>query len=109
MNPTRASQYRSTLRGCRAERSPNVRAASGFRLVRERLDIFAVLTPACFSLLFSVMAWPLRLSSQVTIGFTGEPARPIVDANGMPRSICVAWFAPIDSLSESRPTTPLSR
>jgi hypothetical protein len=42
----------------------------------------------------------LRFSSHgITIGFTGEPARPIVDANGMPRSMCVAWFSPIDSLS----------
>ena len=35
----------------------------------------------------------------MTIGLTGEPARPIVDANGMPISMCVAWFSPIDSLS----------
>ena len=64
------------------------------------LTSFAVFTPACFSLLFRVIAWPLRLSSQgITIGFTGEPARPMVDANGMPRSMCVAWFSPIDSLS----------
>src|SRR6266849_840777 len=61
---------------------------------------FAVLTPACLSLLLRVIAWPLRFSSHgITIGFTGEPARPIVEANGMPISMCVAWFSPIDSLS----------
>jgi hypothetical protein len=57
-------------------------------------------TPAIFSLLFSVIAWPLRLSNQgITIGFTGDPARPIVDASGMPMSMCVAWFSPSESLS----------
>ena len=35
----------------------------------------------------------------MTIGFTGEPASPIVDASGMPISMCVAWFSPSDSLS----------
>jgi hypothetical protein len=64
------------------------------------LTSFAVFTPACFIRLFSVIAWPLRLSSHgITIGFTGEPARPMVDANGMPISMCVAWFSPSDSLS----------
>src|SRR6266851_9433697 len=64
------------------------------------LTSFAVLTPACLSLLLRVIAWPLRFSSHgITIGFTGEPARPIVEANGMPISMCVAWFSPIDSLS----------
>ena len=33
------------------------------------------------------------------IGFTGDPTRPIVDANGIPISMCVAWFSPSDSLS----------
>ena len=33
------------------------------------------------------------------IGLTGEPASPIVEASGMPRSMCVAWFSPIVSLS----------
>ena len=47
-----------------------------------------------------MIAWPLRLSSHgITIGFTGEPASPIVDANGIPISMCVAWFSPSDSLS----------
>ena len=35
----------------------------------------------------------------MTIGFTGEPSRPMVDANGMPISMCVAWFSPSVSLS----------
>src|SRR5678815_1357834 len=59
-----------------------------------------VFTPAAFSLLFSVIAWPLRFSSHgITIGFTGDPASPIVEASGMPISMCVAWFSPSDSLS----------
>jgi hypothetical protein len=59
-----------------------------------------VLAPAAFSLLFSVIAWPLRFSSHgITIGFTGDPASPIVEAKGMPISMCVAWFSPSDSLS----------
>src|SRR5262245_45952056 len=45
----------------------------------------------------SVMAWPLRLSSQgITIGFFGEPSSPIVEAMGMPKSMCVAWLSPLD-------------
>jgi hypothetical protein len=37
-----------------------------------------------------VMAWPLRLSSQgMIIGFFGEPSRPMVEAMGMPMSMCV--------------------
>jgi hypothetical protein len=34
------------------------------------------------------------------IGFFGAPARPIVDAIGMPMSMCVPWLSPL--LSESR-------
>src|SRR5438105_9153840 len=46
------------------------------------------------------MAWPLRLSSHgITMGFFGEPRRPIVDASGMPMSICVAWMEPVERLS----------
>ena len=46
------------------------------------------------------MACPFLLSSQgVTIGFTGDPASPIVEASGIPRSMWVAWFSPSDSLS----------
>ena len=68
-------------------------STSGFRS-------FAVFTPADFNWLFRVIAWPLRLISQgITIGFTGDPARPIVDASGMPMSMCVAWLSPIESLS----------
>src|SRR6266571_4315997 len=68
-------------------------SASGFTSLAD-------FTPAAFSLLFSVIACPLRLSSQgITIGFTGDPSRPIVDANGMPISMCVAWFSPRLSLS----------
>src|SRR5437016_232670 len=56
---------------------------------------FAVLTPACFSLLFRVIAWPFRLSIHgMTIGLTGDPRRPIVDAKGMPINMWVAWFSP---------------
>jgi hypothetical protein len=56
--------------------------------------------PAAFSLLFSVIAWPFRLSSHgMIIGFTGEPARPIVDASGIPRSMCVPWLSPTFILS----------
>src|SRR5437868_6687152 len=53
-----------------------------------------------FHSVFSVMAWPLRFISQGTIiGFFGDPARPIVDAIGMPISMCVAWMVPLDRLS----------
>ena len=46
------------------------------------------------------MVWPLRLSIQgMTIGFFGEPSRPIVEAIGMPISMCVAWMSPFDSAS----------
>ena len=38
-----------------------------------------------------VIAWPFRfISHGITIGFFGEPARPIVEASGMPISMCVA-------------------
>src|SRR3954470_14738095 len=46
------------------------------------------------------MAWPLRLSSHgITIGFFGEPSRPMVEASGMPMSMCVAWIEPEERLS----------
>ncbi len=68
-------------------------SASGFRSSGFR-------TPAFFSVLFRVIAWPFRFSSHgTTIGFTGDPARPMVEASGMPISMCVAWFSPIESLS----------
>src|SRR6476660_5605086 len=61
---------------------------------------FAERTPAAFNLLFKVIACPLRFSSHgITMGFTGDPMRPIVDANGIPISMCVAWFSPRLSLS----------
>ena len=61
---------------------------------------FGGLHTACFNLLLSVIAWPFRLSIHgMTIGFTGEPSNPIVDAKGMPISMCVAWFSPSVSLS----------
>src|ERR1051325_9534349 len=51
--------------------------------------------------------WPLRLRSQgITIGFLGEPSRPMVDAIGMPISMCVAWRSPFDS--ESRMAAQLA-
>src|SRR3954463_11407723 len=46
------------------------------------------------------MAWPLRLSSHgITIGFFGAPSRPMVEASGMPISMCVAWMEPVERLS----------
>ena len=33
------------------------------------------------------------------IGFTGEPNSPMLDENGMPKSMWVAWFSPNVSLS----------
>ncbi len=46
-------------------------------------------------MLLSVIACPLRFSSHgTTIGFTGDPASPIVEAIGMPISMCVPWFSP---------------
>ena len=51
-------------------------------------------------LLASEIDWPLRFSIHgITIGFFGEPSRPIVDAIGMPISMCVAWMSPFDSES----------
>ena len=35
----------------------------------------------------------------MTIGLTGDPASPMVEASGMPSSMCVAWFSPSVSLS----------
>src|SRR6185436_16811109 len=46
---------------------------------------------------FSVMACPLRLSNQgITVGFLGEPSRPIVDAMGIPSNMWVAWLSPLE-------------
>src|SRR5690348_9988834 len=53
-----------------------------------------------FNAALSVMDWPLRLSSHGTIiGFLGEPSSPIVEAIGMPMSMCVAWISPFDNES----------
>src|SRR5262249_32290601 len=55
----------------------------------------------------TVMACPLRLSSQgITIGFLGAPRGPIVEAMGMPMSMCVAWMSPFDR--ESRMAAQLA-
>src|SRR3954469_21602780 len=60
-----------------------------------------------FSAAFSVMAWPLRFIIQgMTIGFFGEPRRPIVEAMGMPISMCVACRSPVES--ESRMAAQLA-
>src|SRR5687768_13383156 len=54
-----------------------------------------------------VIDWPLRLRSQgMIIGFLGEPSRPMVEAMGMPISMCVAWMSPLDS--ESRMAAQLA-
>src|SRR5258707_7726446 len=46
------------------------------------------------------MDWPLRFNSQgMIIGRFGEPRRPIVEAIGMPISMCVAWISPFASAS----------
>src|SRR5215204_113295 len=67
-------------------------SASGFTAA-------GVLAPAFLSLLLSVIACPLRLRSHgITIGFTGAPASPIVDASGIPINMCVAWLSPMESL-----------
>src|SRR5258708_32205390 len=59
----------------------------------------AVLT-TFLNLLARVIACPLRLSIHGMInGFMGEPSRPMVEANGMPVSMCVAWFSPSESLA----------
>src|SRR5713101_7194671 len=48
----------------------------------------------------SEMLCPLRFSIQgMTIGLLGAPKRPIVEAMGMPVSMCVAWMSPFESAS----------
>src|SRR5205809_1480994 len=75
-------------------------APAAFALSASGFTSLADFTPAAFSLLFSVMACPLRfIIHGITIGFTGEPSSPMVDANGMPISMCVAWFSPRLNLS----------
>src|SRR6478735_401151 len=59
------------------------------------------------SAVFIVMAWPFRFSIHgITMGFLGAPSRPIVEARGMPSSMCVAWMSPFDS--ESRMAAQLA-
>src|SRR5713226_3827290 len=54
-----------------------------------------VLIPLSRRALVRVMACPFRFRYiGMTIGFTGEPWRPMVAAYGMPRSMWVAWFSP---------------
>ncbi len=54
-----------------------------------------------------VIAWPLRFIIQgMTIGFFGDPSRPMVEAIGMPISMCVACISPVDS--ESRMAAQLA-
>src|SRR5260370_1143781 len=49
---------------------------------------------------FSEIDWPLRFNIQgMIIGFLGEPSRPMVEAMGIPISMCVAWMSPFDSAS----------
>src|SRR5690349_14668033 len=75
-------------------------APAALALSTKGFTSLADLTPASLNLLLNVIAWPLRLSSHgMTIGFTGDPASPIVEASGMPISMWVAWLSPIDSLS----------
>src|SRR5258708_29845559 len=79
----------------KASGSPSLAAFStnGFNALGS-LEIFP------FHSALSVMAWPFRLSSQgMIIGFFGEPARPIVEAMGIPISMCVAWMDPVLRLS----------
>src|SRR5882724_1031918 len=53
-----------------------------------------------FHSVFKVIAWPLRfISHGMIIGFLGEPASPIVEAMGIPISMCVAWIVPLLRLS----------
>src|SRR6478735_8018777 len=60
-----------------------------------------------FNELARVMDWPLRLSSHgMTIAFFRAPPRPMVEANGMPSSMWVAWMSPLDS--ESRMAAQLA-
>ena len=81
--PPDASQYRSHMAWvpggnviANVSGSPAALALSASGLIWA-----GVLAPAALSLLLRVIAWPLRLRSHGTIiGLTGEPARPIVDA-----------------------------
>jgi hypothetical protein len=45
---------------------------------------------------------PFRLIIHgITIGFLGDPSRPMVDAMGMPVSMCVPWRSPLERASRT--------
>src|SRR5687768_14429285 len=49
---------------------------------------------------FKLIDWPLRFKIHgMIIGFFGEPSSPIVEAIGMPSSMCVPWMSPAESES----------
>src|SRR5216110_1750267 len=55
-----------------------------------------------FSSALRLMDCPLRLIIQgMIMGFLGEPSRPMVDAMGMPVSMCVPWMSPLESASRT--------
>src|SRR5690242_7858133 len=55
-----------------------------------------------FSSAFRLIDWPLRFIIQgMTIGFFGDPSRPMVEAMGMPVSMCVPWMSPFDRASRT--------
>ena len=48
----------------------------------------------------TVMDCPLRFKiHDPTIGFFGPPSSPIVDAMGIPMSMCAPWMSPLESTS----------
>ena len=103
----------STSRACRAERSSRtsaVRRASA-RFSTNGLSALGSAPTLPFHSALSVMAWPLRLSSQgMIIGFFGEPSRPMVEAIGMPMSMCVAWIvAAGERVADGRPVRAFGR
>lgn len=54
-----------------------------------------------------LMDWPLRLRIHgMTMGIFGAPPSPMVEAMGMPMSMCVAWMSPL--ASESRMAAQLA-
>src|SRR3989442_28308 len=74
--------------------------------VRGVLDFCAIVLKSAalltvpLDLLCSVIACPLRFKSQgMTIGFFGLPASPIVEASGIPMSMCVPCISPVERLS----------
>src|SRR5437868_677458 len=79
----------------------NVRGSPSFLAWSAKgLSAFGSAPTLPFNSVLRVMAWPLRLRIQgATIGFLGEPARPMVEASGMPISMCVAWIEPVERLS----------